>query len=289
MEWKDAKVSLKPHENGLLVSDGKVVAGESCYVAKGWSLPRDEAEISRFVDACISRGFVWALQDGHPSTARRGAAAEPLTYLYFSRHYDPQPSWDIGANNPSGQWHVVEKRHEACLLAHGIGYKWEKGGGNNLLIWRTDLERALDAITVEQREEEAEKKIRRDGATDKEALIKARRGQGKFRERVLANEPSCRLTGVSDARFLRASHIKPWIDSTDVERLDGDNGLMLAPHVDHLFDLGFISFEQSGELLVAEGVRTILEVWHLPSKAIGKEFNDNQERYLKYHRQNVFR
>ncbi|MEI7785143.1 MAG: HNH endonuclease signature motif containing protein [Betaproteobacteria bacterium] len=74
--------------------------------------------------------------------------------------------------------------------------------------------------------------------TVQQQLVNARIGQGLFRSRVELIEPYCRITGVTDRRFLRASHIKPWVDSDNRERLDGHNGLLLSPHVDHLFDKG---------------------------------------------------
>ena len=80
------------------------------------------------------------------------------------------------------------------------------------------------------------------GPTFKEQLVKARRGQGVFRSSVLLSETECRVTGVSDAKHLRASHIKPWRDANNSERLNGSNGLLLSPHIDHLFDQGYIIF-----------------------------------------------
>jgi predicted restriction endonuclease len=50
---------------------------------------------------------------------------------------------------------------------------------------------------------------------------------------------------------LRASHCKPWRDSSNEERLDGENGLLLRPNADHLFDRGFIGFEDNGDVLVS--------------------------------------
>lgn len=79
--------------------------------------------------------------------------------------------------------------------------------------------------------------------TEKDALIRARRGQGMFRERVSLIESRCRVTGVENPVHLIASHCKPWRDSTNEERLDGENGLLLTPTIDHLFDRGFIGFE----------------------------------------------
>jgi hypothetical protein len=67
------------------------------------------------------------------------------------------------------------------------------------------------------------------GETERIALVRARLGQGKFRENVARVEGACRITGVSNAGYLIASHIKPWRHAKNDERLSGDNGLMLAP------------------------------------------------------------
>ena len=98
-------------------------------------------------------------------------------------------------------------------------------------------------------------------STEKEQLVRARRGQGRFRRAVAEVESGCRLTGVTDPRFLVASHIKPWRDATDRERLDGHNGLLLAPHVDRLFDAGYLSFSDDGDVLYRdESVREVMAV-----------------------------
>src|SRR5437868_223260 len=89
-------------------------------------------------------------------------------------------------------------------------------------------------------------------ATTRDALIKARVGQGLFRRNVSSIEHRCRITGVSYPTHLFASHIKPWRESTNEERLSGENGLLLTPSMDHLFDRGFISFEDSGELIISD-------------------------------------
>lgn len=87
--------------------------------------------------------------------------------------------------------------------------------------------------------------------TDRQQIIRARRGQGLFRDRVRRVERACRITGVENPEHLIASHCKPWRHSTNEERLDGENGLLLTPSIDHLFDGGFISFENDGRLLVS--------------------------------------
>ena len=64
--------------------------------------------------------------------------------------------------------------------------------------------------------------------TEKRQIILARRGQGKFRERVSHIEHACRITGVNRPEHLIASHCKPRRDcESNDERLDGENGLLL--------------------------------------------------------------
>ena len=92
--------------------------------------------------------------------------------------------------------------------------------------------------------------------TERVAMTKARRGQGVFRDNVMRIERRCRITGVERPEHLVASHCKPWRDCTDShERLDGENGLLLTPTIDHLFDRGFVSFE-NGNYSVGVSDRT---------------------------------
>ena len=136
-------------------------------------------------------------------------------------------------------------------------------------------------------------KIARDMSdTERTQIVKARRGQGQFRENVIEIEKRCRVTGVDRAEHLVASHCKPWrdCDSAD-ERLDGENGLMLTPTIDHLFDRGFISFEGSGRLLVSPIANgTALEKMGVSTSGsvnVGN-FTDGQKDYLDYHIEQVF-
>lgn len=126
--------------------------------------------------------------------------------------------------------------------------------------------------------------------TVKAQLIQARRGQGLFRARVQLLEACCRLTKVADAEHLRASHIKPWRVSTNHEKLDGANGLLLAPHIDHLFDRGFISFSDDGKVLVSSQLAASVKLaWGMANGDQAGPFRPEQLPYLAYHRSQVFR
>jgi len=127
--------------------------------------------------------------------------------------------------------------------------------------------------------------------TERLAIVRARVGQGLFKERVSMIETKCRITGVENPVHLVASHCKPWRDSSNQERLDGENGLLLTPSIDHLFDRGFIGFENNGKLIISP-------VAHRPSlERMGVEtqqlvnvgsFSSGQKQFLDFHRNSVF-
>jgi hypothetical protein len=126
--------------------------------------------------------------------------------------------------------------------------------------------------------------------TDREAIIRARRGQGLFKQRVMEIEQRCRITGVTNRVHLIASHCKPWRDSTNPERLDGENGLLLTPSIDHLFDRGFIGFEDNGTLIVSPVAhKPSLEQMGIDTNGIVNVggFTSGQKRFLEFHRNSV--
>jgi putative restriction endonuclease len=127
--------------------------------------------------------------------------------------------------------------------------------------------------------------------TTRRALIYARRGQGLFKENVSQYERECRITHVGNPTHLIASHIKPWRESNDEERLSGGNGLLLTPSIDHLFDRGFISFGDEGEVLLSP----VADHGSLSKMGIGCDeplfagrFNSDQRHFLDYHRKEIF-
>ena len=126
--------------------------------------------------------------------------------------------------------------------------------------------------------------------TDRQAIVLARRGQGLFKKRVMKIEHACRITGVNREEHLRASHCKPWRDATNEERLDGENGLLLTPSIDHLFDRGFIAFEDTGQVIVSPVAHreSLLRMGIQPDSPpkVGI-FSSGQRRFLQFHRDYV--
>lgn len=168
-------------------------------------------------------------------------------------------------------------------------------GLRDLMTMTVQKDEALrDSESAIKWQEHLERQLERDDTlqeTDKQQLVLARRGQGVFKKNVRLLEQACRITKVDRLEHLRASHIRPWRDSDNEMRLSGENGLLLTPSVDHLFDRGFISFEDSGRLLISPiADRTSLSRMGIETQAnvnVGR-FSEEQRKQLEYHRSNVF-
>lgn len=124
--------------------------------------------------------------------------------------------------------------------------------------------------------------------TEKSTCIKARMGHSKLKQILVKKEKCCKVCGLSDERFLIASHIKPWSKSNNRERLDLNNVLLLCPHHDATFDKGYITFDQDGMILISSELtletRALLNL--NPKRKV--ELTDKQSEYILWHRENIF-
>lgn len=128
--------------------------------------------------------------------------------------------------------------------------------------------------------------------TEAERLVIQRVGQDLFRHGLLEYwEGRCAITGLAVPELLRASHIKPWADcSSDAERLDIWNGLLLAPHLDAAFDRGFITIAHDGAVIVAAALdASARAVLGLDAPLRVRALHDGHRAYLPWHRERVFR
>lgn len=125
--------------------------------------------------------------------------------------------------------------------------------------------------------------------TEKEVLSTVRTQQAKFRNDLLKALKICPITLVSDKRLLVASHIKPWCLSNDSEKLDINNGFILTPLFDKLFDSGLITFTSQKKMFISSSLSnaTVKRLnlrqdyyEHLPT--------EGRERYLEFHNDKIF-
>lgn len=157
---------------------------------------------------------------------------------------------------------------------------------NNQIIdgnsFRREGNISIDAVTDEINENNLQ-------GQSKEAIIKVRVNQGIFRYRLLQRFSSCCLCGVRNQNLLIASHIKPWSECEPEEKLDSDNGFLLCPNHDRLFDQGWITFADDGRIIIADGLfkndRMALNI----SENMRILLTDKNRKYIQYHREHVFK
>lgn len=172
---------------------------------------------------------------------------------------------------------VSGKKYE---ISRGIGYDlYQKidviinDNANELII--SDIEIYADKLQMVGKE--------------RETFVKARVNQSIFRERLLKKYKCCCLCKINNPKFLIASHIKPWVKSENNEKLDINNGLLLCPNHDALFDSGYISFEDNGAIMISkhlkqeDAINMNLDV----DMKIG--LSAKNKVFLEYHRNNIFK
>lgn len=138
--------------------------------------------------------------------------------------------------------------------------------------------------TIEKEQEQIEETI--DNKLERTQLYRARIGQGEYRKNLLALCPFCPITLISDDRLLIASHIKPWVASNEVEKIDPLNGFMLTPTFDRLFDRGFLSFTNDKKTILSPFLSnmTYSKLGISDNKIISHLPITGREEYLEYHR-----
>ena len=123
--------------------------------------------------------------------------------------------------------------------------------------------------------------------TEKQNYVLSRIGQGLYRRQLIQFWKSCSVTGIKEIPLLIASHIKPWRKSNDYEKLDVYNGLLLTPNLDKVFDLGLISFNNNGNILIS-GFFDDYESFGVYGN-MKIEISEKHNIYLEYHRANIFK
>jgi len=155
----------------------------------------------------------------------------------------------------------------------------------NLVLRREfQIEDNLQLENVKQIENELNSIITLE-KTEKETIIKSRIGQSAFKKALLTIEKKCRLCGVRDERFLIASHIKPWSESNNQERLDVNNGLLLCPNHDALFDKRYISFDETGKVMVKKSLDAVTKMFLNISDNMRIDLDERQQIYMEWHRE----
>ncbi len=147
-------------------------------------------------------------------------------------------------------------------------------------------QRIADSIVREIKTVENDNTIK---VTEKDAIVKSRIGQGMFRKRLIEYWHGCAISKCPLTWMLIASHIKPWQEAGNQERLDVYNGLLLLPNYDRLFDLGYISFTPKGKIMISHLLtKDDLKAVGLVDDLHLVKCEEQHSKYLRYHNENCF-
>lgn len=123
----------------------------------------------------------------------------------------------------------------------------------------------------------------------KKAIVNIRINQGKFRDLLLKRyNNKCCLCAIKNQKFLIASHIKPWAKSEPKEKADINNGFLMCPNHDRLFDKGYITFDDDGKIIISDRLTENDRVSFNIDSSMYIELTERNKKYLKFHRENVF-
>lgn len=178
------------------------------------------------------------------------------------------------------------------LILHDIDFKAKDKTGNNMYsnaLKQYRLFRNVEDSEVVDRNEvtsviEGYATLQE---TERSAIVKSRIGQGFFRKGLIKKyNGSCIITGINEKKLLVASHIKPWAVCTNAERLSVENGLLLSPTFDKLFDYGLISFADSGGILISTqlSAEVVSKLHILKTDTFNLKASQELKQNLEYHR-----
>lgn len=205
--------------------------------------------------------------------------------------YGVHPNWDNFFHNSN--LYQFEKRINKgkSKIPYGVAVDFENRNALfSFIDWLANRPPLAKPPVGETEDlENAKDKLAEVPSTTRQMLIDARKGQGKYRTDLLEYWGDCAVSNIASAHFLRASHIKPWRDSNDIERIDKYNGLLLNPILDIAFDKGFISFSDGGQILISSQIRGHeLDLSIYPELTL-KKIAENHRSYLSWHRMNIFK
>ncbi len=123
---------------------------------------------------------------------------------------------------------------------------------------------------------------------ERKQIVKVRVNQNTFRQQLTRRYKHCCLCGVANISLLIASHIKPWADSNAKEKLDVNNGLILCPNHDKLFDNGYITFDDNGKIIISDELDKNDRIFMNVNNNMSIDLYEESKEYMDYHRNNVY-
>ena len=248
----------------------------------------------------------------HPSQAYRSAEEMPKLWrermdkisklpevVEFTVHSQDQIMGERGYVNSKDEGYKLLREISLPLVSYISIMELTDPIGSTIFYWKlfadfdaiSDKREALVFTYGKKGEKAVPQPVAKESSRQSE-IRRARRGQGIYRDKLLAECPFCPITMINDERLLIASHIKPWVVANDKEKLDHKNGFILSPLYDKLFDRGFMTFTDDRKIMLSN--------WISPAnkKRLGivdgqfvqmLPLDDERQSYMKFHRSYVFK
>ena len=219
--------------------------------------------------------------------------SKPIYYILGKEFPKGSNEYRIKVNWYQGNFKISIKE-----LKKRIGYI-PRGAVAPIIKWRHKIEKIINELKIRNSEtiqnpiddiKSHKKEFNLLDKTEQESIIKSRIGQGIFRDNLIEIWGGCSVTGLANFSLLRASHIKPWRECSNKERLDPMNGLLLHPTLDHLFDSGFVTFDADGKILISKELSEgDVDILHIDQNICLRRMPRELKKYMQYHREKIFK
>ena len=161
----------------------------------------------------------------------------------------------------------------------------------DVYFWKPDKIGGSSQFKITNREtvsEDRKRKLKKPNITERSGLVTSRVGQGYYRQQIIEKwEGKCPVTQSELLKILISSHIVPWSECNDKERLDVENGILLSPNVDSLFDKHLISFSDNGQMIISERLSgEELKKLGIPV-GVTIKVTEGMKKYLQRHRERL--
>ena len=204
-------------------------------------------------------------------------------------HLDP----DTASNRKYDDYNVMAE--DGTILPEQDRKRMQYGFGRNNIWYGEDEANKKTIEFIEQYENGRNAEIESINAPEitgdeRETITKQRINQSKFRQGLIKKyNGKCALCGVTFEPALVASHIKPWSESDPSEKVDVDNGLLLCPHHDKLFDAGYISFDDYGNIMISDQLDQMNRIKLNVVDGMKISLSDRMLDFIRYHRANKYK
>ena len=197
----------------------------------------------------------------------------------------------LGENYPytGDAWHYPrDKSIDPYIVGRWIDGKFGLYSDDTVEEIKEEKEFSKESVSIAN---DIEKELDLEGLEGEErlAVAKIRANQSIYRKALLRKYKTCCLCGVANTDLLIASHIKPWNKSESVEKLDAENGLLLCPNHDKLFDRGYISFDDQGNIMISSKLNDVDRVFTNVNEKMKIAMSRQCRDYMNYHRTNVYK